>query len=95
MNVDIHNAGLELAPGQILRLRAEPGTAIHCTGGMLWITQEGLARDDFLGAGESLRITSIGVTLVEAVSGNAAGLMLRAPRATSRAVRTLRVGTAP
>ncbi|MEO8156651.1 MAG: DUF2917 domain-containing protein [Betaproteobacteria bacterium] len=95
MIVDIHNAALKLTPGQVLRLRAELGTTVHCVWGTLWITQEGLARDDFLRAGESMRITSIGLTLVEAVSGNAAGLILRAPHATSRVVETLRVGTAP
>jgi hypothetical protein len=40
------------------------------------VTQEGVVNDDFLTAGESLRIVSAGLTLVESVGGIEARLGL-------------------
>ena len=70
MKPDSQDCVLDLLPAQVLRLRAAPGVTIICDGGTLWVTQEGMARDDFLSAGESLCIACAGMTLVEAVGGS-------------------------
>ncbi len=85
MNLSLHDGVVELLPGQILRLRAASGVSIGCDGGTLWVTQEGRTRDDFLSAGDALGITSAGLTLVEAMGGQAARLTLGARRAPGHA----------
>jgi hypothetical protein len=70
----------------MLRLHAAVGVTIHCNNGLVWITQEGRAMDDFLSAGKSLCIASDGVTLVEAVGDKAVRLTLRALRAYGRVI---------
>ena len=65
-----------LLPTQVLWLRVAAGTIVSCAAGTLWVTQEGVLSDDFLTAGESLRIVSAGLTLVEAVGGGDARLRL-------------------
>jgi hypothetical protein len=77
MKPESRNSDLDLQPAQILRMRAASGVIIRCDSGMVWITQEGRARDDFLSAGDSLCITSSGITLVEAMGNAAASLALR------------------
>ena len=94
MNPDSPAAVLELLPAQVLRLRAASGVTITCDGGTLWVTQEGMARDYFLSAGESLCVASAGVTLAEAVGGAAARLTLRARHAPNRATRTFQARAA-
>lgn len=86
MEPDSQQYVLALLPAQILRLRAASGVTIRCDGGTLWVTQEGMARDDFLPAGESLCIVSAGMTLVEAVGGAVATLTLRARHASGRPI---------
>jgi hypothetical protein len=77
MKPDSRNCVLDLQPVQILRLRAASGVTIRCDSGMMWITQEGRASDDFLSAGDSLCISSSGMTLIEAMGDAAARLTLR------------------
>ncbi len=77
MKSDSRNSVLDLKPVQVLRLRAASGVTIRCDSGMLWITQEGRAIDDFLSAGDSLCISSSGMTLVEAMGNVVARLTLR------------------
>ena len=87
MKPDFQDCVLELLPAQILRLRAAAGVTISCDHGILWVTQEGRARDDFLSAGESLCIGSTGLTLVEAVGGEVARLTVRARQTSDHAIR--------
>ena len=77
MKPDSRHSVLDLRPAQILRLRAALGVTIRCDSGTVWITQEGRARDDFLSPGDSLCITSSGMTLVEAIGNAAVSLALR------------------
>jgi hypothetical protein len=77
MKPDSRNSVFDLQPAQILRMRAALGLIIRCDSGTVWITQEGRAHDDFLSAGDSLCITSSGITLVEAMGNAAASLTLR------------------
>ncbi|HKB81984.1 MAG TPA: DUF2917 domain-containing protein [Burkholderiales bacterium] len=94
MKPDSLNRVLELPPRQVLRLRAAAGVTISCDAGALWLTQEGHTRDDFLSAGESLRIACAGLTLVEANGGATAKLTLRRSQASSRFIRAFRARTA-
>lgn len=73
----LHHRVIELAAAQILRLRRRAGTTIVCENGRLWVTQEGLPDDDFLSAGESLRLLSAGLILIEATGAAPALLWLR------------------
>lgn len=70
----------ELRPGQIERLRDASGVRLICRGGMVWITQEGLPRDDFLSAGMSLELIAAGLTLIEGVGQTGASLSIETTR---------------
>lgn len=86
MKVDIlDGTTIDLAGSQVLRLHGAGGTTISCEAGVLWVTQEGLVRDDFLCAGQSLRVESAGATVIEAVGELAARVRLRAGQAPARA----------
>jgi hypothetical protein len=67
MKVEIENAAIELDPAQSLRLKGAAGVRIVCRNGTVWVTQEGVLRDDFLRPGETLSLRSRGVTLVQAM----------------------------
>jgi hypothetical protein len=66
MKVEIENAAIELTPTQLLRLSGAAGVRIVCRSGTVWVTQEGVLRDDFLRPGEALTLRSPGVTLAQA-----------------------------
>jgi hypothetical protein len=66
MKVEIENAAIELEPAQWLRLKGATGVRIVCRSGTVWVTQEGVLRDDFLCSSEALTLCSRGVTLVQA-----------------------------
>ena len=66
MKVEIENAAIELDPTQSLRLKGAAGVRIVCRSGTVWVTQEGVLRDDFLSPGEALTLHSRGVTLAQA-----------------------------
>jgi len=68
---------VDVLPQQMLRLRAHAGTTLTCQSGTLWITQEGVLRDDFLSAGESLCIESPGLVLAQVAGLSPARLALR------------------
>lgn len=68
---------LDLLPQQVLRLRKHAGTTLICQSGTLWITQEGVLRDDFLSAGELLCIESPGLILAQVAGPGPARLALR------------------
>jgi len=50
-------------------LRIESGTAVQvsCLSGVLWITREGDPTDGFVAAGQSVRLTPRGLTLLTAL----------------------------
>ena len=66
MKVEIENAAIELKPTHFLRLKGAAGVRIVCRSGTVWVTQEGVLRDDFLRPGEALTLRSPGVTLAQA-----------------------------
>ncbi len=87
MNVKIENATIELDAAQLLRLKGAAGARVVCRSGTVWVTQEGVRRDDFLRRGESLTLQSRGVTLAQAV--DRASFAIESPRTGSAAVATL------
>lgn len=58
---------MRLAKSVVVQLRGARGTEIRCTGGQIWITEEGHATDFFIGAGERHRVRSDGRVVVEAL----------------------------
>jgi hypothetical protein len=66
VKVEIDNVAIELEPAQLLRLKGAAGVRILCRSGTVWVTQEGVLRDDFLRPGEALTLCSRGVTLAQA-----------------------------
>jgi len=68
MKVDIERATMDLDRMQILRLRGARGVRLSCGKGSLWVTQEGVARDDFLVPGRSQDIETEGMVVIEAMS---------------------------
>jgi hypothetical protein len=69
---------MQMCPGQIERLRGVSGVRLICRRGTVWITQEGLVRDDFLSAGEFLVLVSSGLTLIESIGQAGASLAIEA-----------------
>ena len=79
MKVEIENAAIELDPAQSLRLKGAAGVRIVCRSGTVWVTQEGVLRDDFLRPGEALTLRSRGVTLVQAMGRASISIEARSP----------------
>ena len=94
MKPDCLNSVLDLPPAQILRMRAASGVTILCESGILWVTQEGSPRDEFLSAGESLCLVGAGLVLVEAMGDAAARLTLCPRDASGRAFGAFHVRAA-
>jgi len=67
MEFDLHAGELVLAENRPLAGRRARGARIVCTGGTVWITVAGEAGDIFLHAGQSHRIESNGLALLEAI----------------------------
>jgi hypothetical protein len=69
MKIDPGFGELCLADNHPLALRAARGVRVVCTAGTLWLTVDGEAGDFFLCTGQSHRIASNGLALVESMSG--------------------------
>lgn len=67
MKVDIERATMELERSQIVRLRGAKGVRLTCRHGSLWVTQEGVSRDDFLVPGLSQLVETEGTVVIEAM----------------------------
>lgn len=91
MKIDIQDGVFDLQLEQILKMDAAGGTVVHCVAGLLWITQEGRSKDDFVRAGQSFAIEAAGVTVVEAMGELPARVRLRSPLRRSDARAILRV----
>ncbi len=74
MRVDIERAAMDLERMQIVRLRGARGVRLSCGRGSLWVTQEGVARDDFLVPGLSQVIETDGMVVIEAMVPSSLGI---------------------
>lgn len=68
----LNRATLDLDRRQIVKLGGARGVRLTCKEGLLWVTQEGLARDDFLTPGRSIEVQTDGAVLIEALSASSA-----------------------
>ena len=57
---------VELAAGEVLRLEPARGLEVACEAGHLWITEESLADDVWLAAGQRVRLVGSGLAVLEA-----------------------------
>ncbi|MCM8610755.1 DUF2917 domain-containing protein [Accumulibacter sp.] len=67
MNFDPCNSQICLTENRPLRLLSARGVRITCTAGIAWLTVAGESGDILLTAGESHRVRSNGLALVEAI----------------------------
>jgi hypothetical protein len=70
MKIDFGPSSFNLPREGVVLLREARGARVLCLSGALWITQEGGKEDVVLQAGESLRVTRGGLTLVTALRGS-------------------------
>jgi hypothetical protein len=75
MKLDIGRATMELDRMQTMKLRGAKGARLTCRRGSLWVTQEGVARDDFLVPGITLEIESDGAVVIEAMVPSAVAIV--------------------
>jgi hypothetical protein len=59
--------GVDLRAGESVSLRRAAGITVRCEEGRLWITEEGLADDTALVAGQSMRLVRNGKALILAL----------------------------
>jgi hypothetical protein len=57
---------LALCAGELMRLEGAASFQVACVSGRVWITEERDARDLWLEAGESVRLSGRGLALLEA-----------------------------
>lgn len=68
MRLNMEQATLTLQANSYLKLRGARGVRLTCREGLLWVTQEGVSRDDFIEPGAGLPLTADGDVLIEALS---------------------------
>jgi hypothetical protein len=79
-NLNLHTAGtlpveIYLDEPQVRRFASlRPGDTLHCTQGMLWVTQEGDLKDHVVYAGEQFIVSHRGLVVVEGLNGAAVRL---------------------
>ena len=69
MKINLDSGELCLADNHPLSLREARGLRVVCTAGTIWLTVDGEAGDIFLRAGQSHRIVSNGLALIESIGG--------------------------
>jgi len=94
MKFDPGSGELGLADNHPLSLRGARGLRIVCTAGTIWLTVDGEPGDIFLLPGQSHRLVSNGLALVESIGGGRIRLERAAPlaRLRQRTVQLLGVG---
>lgn len=71
MKLIVKDATVKLHVDQMLKLQGARGTCLICREGVLWITQEGNARDDVLVPGRSISVATAGTVLIQALEVSA------------------------
>lgn len=69
MKIDLGSGELCLADNHPLSLRDARGLRVRCTAGTIWLTVEGEAGDVFLRPGQSHRLASNGLAILESIGG--------------------------
>jgi hypothetical protein len=78
MKMNVQKATMELDRLQTLKLRGARGVRLLCREGSLWITQEGVARDDFLVPGAFQEVETDGIVVIEAMMRSSLAIDSRA-----------------
>jgi Protein of unknown function (DUF2917) len=68
MHTDLSLSATPMTRGQLQRLPDARGSLVLCLSGSLWLTQEGVARDIVLEAGDEARIDRDGLSILSALS---------------------------
>jgi hypothetical protein len=84
MKIDFGPSSFNLPRDGVVVLREATGARVVCVTGALWLTQEGREEDVVLAAGESLRVSNGGVTVVTGLRGSE--VLVVQPRASGREV---------
>ena len=71
MNIELKSGAVRLNARQTLRLRDAAGSTVCALEGSVWITEENQPRDVVLERGACYLVRHAGVTLVNALSGEA------------------------
>lgn len=79
MWMSLRNSVIQLGAGKPVAFRDARGVQLQCVSGRLWVTVEGQPGDFVLGAGQSLRIDSTGLAVVEGVPAATMRLVASAP----------------
>ena len=67
MQLQLKTPTLALRQGEIVTLDDAQGVPIAASTGTVWVTQEGLYRDDIVGPGDCLVVARPGRTIVQAL----------------------------
>ncbi len=70
MEIDYGPSSFNLPRDGVVLLHEADGARVTCVSGALWVTQEGHDEDVILEAGDSLRVSRAGLTLVTALRGS-------------------------
>lgn len=66
MEIQLSTLPLRLAQGATIRLEAARGVVVRVRSGRLWLTEQGMPEDLFLGPGEAVRLRGNGRAVVQA-----------------------------
>ncbi len=72
MRIEFRSGAVQLAPNQTLKLIDGAGSTVCAVEGSVWITEENQPRDIVLEPGSCYEIKHEGVTIVNALGGQAA-----------------------
>jgi len=72
MHIELRSGAVRLAPNQTLKLIDGAGSTLCAVAGSVWITEENQPRDIVLEPGSCYEIKHEGVTIVNALGGEAA-----------------------
>jgi hypothetical protein len=72
MHIELRSGAVRLAPNQTLKLIDGAGSTVCAVAGSVWITEENQPRDIVLEPGSFYVIKHEGVTIVNALGGEAA-----------------------
>lgn len=75
MRVDLNRNRLCLERKNVMTVTGGRGRAVVCHSGIVWVTQDGDARDVILRAGETFTLDSAGPALLQALEPGAISLM--------------------
>ena len=71
MRIELRSGNVQLGPNQTLKVVDGAGSTVCAVEGQVWITEENQPRDIVLERGACYQVRNAGITLVNALSGEA------------------------